>query len=137
MNFDILDRLPVVILLHLFTALAAFALGAYQLFRKKGTRHHRHVGWLWFALMIVVAVSAIFIRGFEGAGMPTLFGFSPIHLFVVLTLYSVPKAIIEIRRGDVAAHASTVKGLYIGGMVVAGLFTFLPGRTMWHIFFGG
>jgi uncharacterized membrane protein len=87
--------------------------------------------------MTITAVSAIFIQGFEGSSMPTLFGFSPIHLFVILTLYSVPKAIIEIRRDNVQAHASTVKGLYFGGMVIAGLFTFLPGRTMWHIFFGG
>ncbi len=137
MNLDILERLPIEILIHLFAALSAFFIGGYQLFRKKGTKHHRHVGWLWFVLMTITAVSAVFIQGFEGSGMPTLFGFSPIHLFVILTLYSVPKAIIEIRRGNVQAHASTVKGLYFGGMVIAGLFTFLPGRTMWHIFFGG
>jgi uncharacterized membrane protein len=137
LNIEILDRLPLEILIHLFTALAAFFLGAYQLFRKKGTKHHKQIGWAWFALMTVTAISAIFIRGFEGSSMPTLFGFSPIHLFVILTLYSVPKAIIEIRRGDVKAHARSVKGLYMGGMVIAGLFTFMPGRTMWHIFFGG
>lgn len=137
MDLDILGRLPVVILIHLFAALSAFFIGAYELFRQKGTKHHKQIGWLWFILMIITAVSAIFIKGFEGTGIPTLYGFSPIHLLVILTLYMVPKAIIEIRRGNVKAHARVVKGLYLGGMVVAGLFTFMPGRVMWHIFFGG
>ena len=137
MHFEILDRLPVEILIHLFAALGAFFIGAYQLLRKKGTKHHKQVGWLWFALMLITATSAIFIRGFEGTGMPTFYGFSPIHLLVILTLYLIPKAIIEIRRGNVKAHARAVQGLYLGGMVVAGLFTFMPGRVMWHIFFGG
>ncbi|WP_262694363.1 DUF2306 domain-containing protein [Kordiimonas aquimaris] len=136
MNIDVFERLPIQITIHLFTAIAAFFLGAYQLMRKKGTRHHKQVGWVWMVLMVVVAVSAIFIQGFEGSSMPTLWGFSPIHLFVVLTLYNVPKSIIEIRRGDVAAHASSVRGLYMGGMVIAGAIAMMPGRLMWHIMFG-
>ena len=27
-------------------------------------------------------------------------------------------------------------GMFVGGLVVAGLLTFLPGRLMWAIFFG-
>ena len=26
-------------------------------------------------------------------------------------------------------------GIFVGGMLIAGLFSFLPGRTMWHLFF--
>jgi uncharacterized membrane protein len=44
MNLDILERLPIEILIHLFTALSAFFIGGYQLFRKKGTKHHKQVG---------------------------------------------------------------------------------------------
>ncbi|WP_306249588.1 DUF2306 domain-containing protein [Parvularcula sp. IMCC14364] len=136
MNLEILQELPAVILLHLFAALAAFFLGGFQLLAPKGTVPHKTLGWIWFSLMIVVAVSAIFIRNFEGSALPTLFGFSPIHLFVVLTLWSVPSAIIAIKRGNVKAHASAVRGLYLGGMLIAGAFTFMPGRTMYQIFFG-
>ncbi len=136
MNLEILAKLPPVILLHLFAALAAFVLGGFQLLAPKGTVPHKLLGWIWFSLMLLVAGSAIFIRNFEGTSMPTLFGFSPIHLFVVLTLVSVPQAIIAIKRGNVKAHASAVRGLYLGGMLIAGAFTFLPGRTMYQIFFG-
>ena len=136
MNFDLLGALPAVILVHLVTAVAAFVLGGVQLLAPKGTVPHKLLGWIWFSLMTIVAVSAIFIRNFEGSFMPTLFGFSPIHLFVVLTLWSVPSAIIAIKKGDVKAHASAVRGLYLGGMVIAGAFAFMPGRTMHTIVFG-
>ncbi|MCI5044729.1 MAG: DUF2306 domain-containing protein [Aquisalinus sp.] len=136
MNLDILAELPTVILLHLLTAVAAFFLGGYQLLAPKGTIPHKTLGWIWFSLMSVVAISAIFIRNFEGTVIPTLFGFSPIHFFVLLTLWSVPRSIIAIKRGDVKKHASEVRGLYLGGMVIAGAFTFMPGRTMYQIFFG-
>lgn len=137
MNMEVWERLPLQVIIHLIAAITAFFLGAYQLIRKKGTKHHKQVGWVWFGLMVVVAVSAIFIQGFEGSSMPTLWGFSPIHLFVLLTLYSLPKAIFEIRRGNVEAHASALKGLYIGGMLIAGGLAMLPGRTMWALFFNG
>jgi uncharacterized membrane protein len=26
-------------------------------------------------------------------------------------------------------------GMFMGGLVIAGLFSFLPGRLMWHLFF--
>jgi uncharacterized membrane protein len=34
------------------------------------------------------------------------------------------------RRRDIAAHRGHVAGMYLGGIVVAGAFTFLPGRIM-------
>ncbi len=136
MNWEVLYELPLVVLVHLIAALTAFFLGGYQLLAPKGTAPHKLLGWTWFSIMIVVAVSAIFIRGFEGGSIPTFYGFSPIHLFVVLTLFSVPQSILAIKRGDVKAHASAVKGLYLGGMLIAGLFAFMPGRTMWQFFLG-
>jgi uncharacterized membrane protein len=138
MNFEILERLPLEVLIHLFTALAAFFLGAWQIWgSKKGSKWHKQLGWLWFALMTTVATSAIFIQGLAEAGVWNLWGFSLIHLFVLLTFWSVPRAILAVRRGDIETHKKEVKGLYLGGMLIAGGFTFLPGRTMWHIFFGG
>ena len=136
MNLEIMNELPPVILLHLLTAIAAFFLGGFQLLAPKGTGPHKLLGWIWFALMATVAGSAIFIKTFEGSSMPTLYGFSPIHLLVILTLVTIPQAIYEIKRGNVKGHARAVRGLYLGGMVVAGAFTFMPGRVMWHIFFG-
>jgi len=42
-----------------------------------------------------------------------------------------------IRRGDVRQHAGSMTGLYVGGLLIAVWFAFIPGRTMWHVFFGG
>lgn len=36
----------------------------------------------------------------------------------------------------VRLHAWMMTGLFVGGLVVAGLFTFIAGRLMWRIFFG-
>ena len=34
------------------------------------------------------------------------------------------------RRGQVAAHRQTMRGLYLGGCLLAGVFTLLPGRFL-------
>jgi uncharacterized membrane protein len=34
-------------------------------------------------------------------------------------------------------HRSTMIGLYVGALVIAGLFTFVPGRIMHKVLFGG
>ena len=57
-------------------------------------------------------------------------GLSPIHLFSVLTLILVPLIIYQARTGHVAGHQRAVLGLMIGGLVIAGLFTFLPDRIL-------
>ena len=68
--------------------------------------------------------------------LPSIAGFTPIHIFTVLTLVGLPRAIWQIRRGDVTGHRRTMQGLFIGGCLVAGAFTLLPGRflgdLLWH-----
>lgn len=56
------------------------------------------------------------------------FGF--IHLFSLLVLYSVPSAYYAIRRGNVRAHKSNMVGVYVGGILIAGSFAFMPGRML-------
>ena len=46
-----------------------------------------------------------------------------------------PVAIAAVKRRDVKKHRKEMTNLFVGGMLVAGLFTLLPGRMMWHIFF--
>ena len=121
--------------LHLATALAAFVIGAVILLRPKGTRFHKTLGWTYVMLMIVVAGSAVFIRRPPGEGW-SISGYTPIRLFVVLTAVSLPMAIYAIKRGDVRGHRSAMIGLYSGGLIIAGVLTFLPGRIMHRMFFG-
>jgi membrane associated rhomboid family serine protease len=41
------------------------------------------------------------------------------------------------RRGDTRLHKRIAAGLYFGGIVLAGLFTFVPGRIMHAVVFTG
>ncbi len=116
------------IAIHLVGVGIAVPLGAWVLWRPKGTRPHRLLGRLWAAAMLAVAISSYWLRSFGG-------GFSFIHLFSVLVLVSVPLAIFYARRGNIQAHLSTMRGLYVG-LLVAGGFALLPGRLVGTLLFG-
>lgn len=112
---------------HLVAALGALALGLFILYGRKGSGTHRWMGWTWVLLMGTAAASSAFI---QGGKLPGLHGFSPIHLFTIFVLWQLPRGILYARRGNVVAHRRTMRGLYIGGCIVAGLFTLLPGRFL-------
>jgi uncharacterized membrane protein len=118
---------------HLVTAFSALLLGGVVLARRKGTTSHRALGWAWVALMGSTAVASGFIRDYH---LPNLAGITPIHAFTVLVAVQLPRGIWLIRRGDVTGHRKTMRGLYIGACVLAGVFTLLPGRflgqLLWH-----
>ncbi len=116
---------PIPILVHAAAALAALVLGSVMLARRKGTASHRLLGRVWVGLMLTVALSSLWI--------PRFLHFTWIHLFTLLTLVAVPLAIYRIRSGNVSAHASTMKGLFIGGLIVAGIFALAPGRLLGHL----
>lgn len=120
-----------VIQIHAFAAIFAFVLGAVVLFRRKGDRPHKRLGTIWVALMGVVAVSSFFIWTIR------LFGpFSPIHLLSIVTLAGLWKAIAFARRRNIKGHMRTMQMLYLGALIIAGWFTFMPGRIMNHVVFG-
>ena len=122
MNIDVFLEAPWHIQLHAASAVAAVLLGAVQLAAPKGTIPHRQLGYVWVALMLTVAITAIFIR--------TSGSFSWIHIFVPITLFGVAGLIIQARKGLVAKHRGTVLGVYIGALMIPGAFSFLPGRLM-------
>jgi len=115
------------IFVHMVCAIAALVLGAVLLLRRKGTPSHRALGWAWVLLMAGATISSAFIRD---TGMINLAGFTPIHLLTLLVAVQLPRAVLAIRRGRVEAHRQAMRGMYIGGCVVAGLFTLLPGRFL-------
>ena len=116
---------------HAFAAIAAFSLGIVQLAAPKGTVPHRLFGWLWAALMGIVAISSFFIHELRLWGM-----WSPIHLLSIFVLIVLPLAILHARRKDVRRHQRTMIRLFAGALVIAGIFTFLPGRIMHTVLFG-
>lgn len=84
-------------------------------------------------LMLITAVIALFMPSQVG---PALFGhFGFIHLFCLLVFYSVPTAYLAIKKGNIKRHRRAMLGLYIGGLLIAGAFTFTPGRLLHHWLF--
>ena len=129
-DWALLARQPAVIHLHILAAITALLLGTVQLIGVKGTGLHRAIGWGWVVAMTVVAVSSFFIRVIHPGS------FSLIHLLSGWTLIALPMGVWAIRRGKVTRHARAMTLTFIGGLIVAGVFTFMPGRLMWAIFFG-
>ena len=117
--------------LHAFTAIAAFALGAVQLSAPKGTLPHRTAGWIWVALMVIVDVSSFFIHDLR-----VWDAWSPIHLLSVFTLVMLPLAVMHARRHRVDRHRRAMIAIFVGALVIAGLFTLAPGRIMHAVVFG-
>jgi uncharacterized membrane protein len=124
---DAAPEIPV----HAFAAMAAFALGIVQFAAPKGTLPHRTVGWIWVGLMAIVAVSSFWIHEIRLLGP-----WSPIHLLSIMVLGLLPVAVVAARRHNVSRHRKTMIGIFTGGLVIAGLFTFLPGRIMHAVVFG-
>ncbi len=126
----LLDAAPA-IPLHAFAAMAAFALGVVQLAAPKGTLPHRALGWIWVALMMVVALSSFWIHQIRLLGP-----WSPIHLISIFVLGMVPLAVWQAHRHRVSAHRRAMILTFTGALVIAGAFTLLPGRIMYNVVFG-
>ena len=120
-----------VIQVHAYAAIAAFALGLVQILAPKGSLPHRRVGWIWAILMLVVALSSLFIHTISTWGP-----FSPIHLLSLLVLTQVPLGIYFARTHRMVGHRKTMTSMFVFGLVVAGFFTFMPGRIMHAVMFG-
>ena len=118
---------------HLGTVLPAFAIGTYLLLNRKGTPRHKALGRVYLPLMVVTGIATLFLPAEVG---PRVLGhFGIIHAFSLLTLFSVPAAVICARRGDITAHRGYMIGVYVGGFLIAGSLAFLPGRRLHELLF--
>ena len=120
-----------VIQIHAFAAMAAFTLGLMQFAAPKGTLPHRTIGWVWVALMTTIALSSFWIHEIRMIGP-----FSPIHVLSIFTLVTLPLAVMHARRHRVGQHRGAMISIFVGALIIAGAFTFLPGRIMHAIAFG-
>ena len=116
--------------IHLAAALLAFALGTVQMLAPKGTLPHRVMGWTWVILMMILAIASIFIKVIYPVH------FSYIHILTAWVLIATPLGVWSARRGNINAHARFMSGLYYFSLIVAGAFTFAPGRILFRVFFG-
>ena len=122
-----------IMFLHLYTVVPCFFMGALLLLIRKGTSFHRGLGKVYMILMLFTAIVTLFMPARVGPQFLGHFGW--IHSFSFLTIYTVPTAYIAIRKGNVKAHQRKMILLYFGALVIAGGFTFVPGRYMYDLFF--
>ncbi len=114
---------------HLAAAVLAVGLGSAVLVMCKGTLAHKWAGWVWVGAMLAVALSSFAITSISPGH------YSPIHILSIITLISLPAAIWLRRRGQIRAHAITMISTF-SGLLIAGLFTLVPGRLLHAAIFG-
>lgn len=116
-----------VIAAHAAMAGAALLVGAAVLARPKGTASHRALGWTWVVLMASVASISFAIR---------FNGFSWIHGLSVYTLFALAFGVMHARRRNIKAHRLTMISIFVGALLITGLFTLLPQRLIGQAVWG-
>lgn len=111
------------VMFHIATVIPCVPLGLFLLVAPKGTPMHKQLGKLWIALMVITATSTLFIH--EGMAM------SWIHIFVPFTYRAAWLSVRKARAGDIKGHKAEIVSLFVGALMVPGIFAFiLPGRLM-------
>ena len=125
MIIDVLTTAGPVIILHASTALFAVILGPVALYRRSRDFWHRVAGVVWVMSMLVVATSSLFIHEVRMVGP-----FSIIHVLSLMTLAGLTQGMRALYRGNRRRHGRIMRSLYLQALILAGIFTFLPGRRM-------
>ncbi|WP_298603173.1 DUF2306 domain-containing protein [uncultured Limnohabitans sp.] len=127
-------QMTLTIAIHMSTAITAVLLGPVALWARLGRttrpRLHRALGYAWVTCMITAALSAIFIRDFQ---LPNAMGYTPIHLLIPLTFFSLYRAFVYLLQGNIQGHRKTMQWLYVSACLVAGAFTLVPGRYLGNL----
>lgn len=130
-----LSSLSPQVLIHLTAALAAAVIGPIALWarwRTQRPRLHRAMGYAWVTLMLISALSALFIH----SHFPQWWRFSWIHLFIPATLIGLFVAFRYLLKGNIQGHRKAMLSLYFGACLGAGVFTLLPGRFLGQFVWG-
>lgn len=123
--------LPLLVQIHLASMIIVMALTVPMLIGPKGTPRHRLLGRTWAGLMWGNAVLTLFFNaGSRQSGGVFAGDVSPIHALSLFVAVMVPVAVMRARRHDRVGHESAMRGLVIGSLLIAGLFTLPFGRLL-------
>lgn len=126
-----LSLLPLLVQIHLASMVLVMAITVPMLVAAKGTARHRLLGRVWAGLMWGNAILTLFLNaGSRQSGGVFAGDVSPIHALSLFVGVMVPVAVLQARRHDRVAHESTIRGLVIGSLLVAGFFTLPFGRLL-------
>jgi uncharacterized membrane protein len=123
-------NIPVSVWVHLATLAIALVITPIMLWRRRGDRLHRQLGWIWATCMFATALISLDIRLINRGGL------SWIHVLSVITLVGVPVLVVAARRHDIARHRRQARIIVIGALLVAGFFTFPFNRLLGGWLFG-
>lgn len=126
-----LANASLMIQIHTALALGAVVLTIAIFSLKKGNRYHRVMGWTWVIMLAAVAISSFWINTIKLVGP-----LSPIHLLSIFVLWNLYRSVTAARSHRVADHKRAMQGLAFGALLIAGAFTFLPGRLMNAVLLG-
>ncbi len=122
------------LLVHLATVLPCFLVGFWIFATPKGTVLHKCLGRVFVTLVMLTALVTLAMPAEVG---PRLFGhLGLIHGLSLLVLVQVPLAVIAIRRNSIRTHRNAMTGVYVGGVLIAGILALAPGRTLHAWLFG-
>jgi len=124
------DAVPGFVWGHIATIVAAVLLTPVMLLRRRGDRLHRRLGWLWVSAMALTALLTFGIRGINQGSL------SLIHILSAWTLVQVPLIVWAARTHNHRRHRNAVRGMVVGALLVAGIFTFPFDRLLGHWLFG-
>jgi uncharacterized membrane protein len=125
---------PFIIQLHFLSALPALVVGPFAIWGRTSRKTHKRLGYTWVTAMAVLAISGLFIPSHD---LAMVWHFGPIHLFSVFALWGISRGVWLARAGRIAEHQIAMRSTWFGAMGLAGLFNFLPGRTVNQMVFGG
>jgi uncharacterized membrane protein len=127
---------PLAVQFHVATVVPAALIGTWQIFvSRKGSPPHRALGYVYVVLMSITALSTLWVHQL----MPKspFFGLSPIHLLIPVVFIGFYNALRGAMTHNIARHRYAMLGVYVGGILVAGGLTLMPGRIMHAVIFGG
>ena len=131
---SLIAQSPLLVQLHLACALMALLVGAIQLLAPPGTPFHRARGALWVVLMATVCLGSFGLHTLNPGGI--LGGFTPIHLLSIFVLLMLARSLRALWQGQGERHGIIMRRTYIGGLIIAGAFTLVPGRLLYRVLFG-
>jgi len=120
--------------LHLYTIAPCLPLGFYLIVVSgKGGVLHKKIGYIYMVLIFFSSIVSLFLKAYVGTIFLNHFGW--IHLLSLFTIWTVPRSLIAVKKGNIQRHKRSMKLLYWTGLTLAGLFTLMPGRYLHGVFF--
>ena len=126
---DAWGQVPPLVWTHLLLLLIALAITPVLMLQARGTRRHRALGWTWAAALFATAAVSFGLSGLTS-------GWSPIHVFSVITVLAVPALVWMARTHQVRHHRRIARNLTAGALLLAGVFTLLGERTLGRMLWG-